>query len=128
MKRSLVATISLFALAGCSIMQSEDKPLGIKGNFKVQMRTNAKYFKDAKQYPVSGFLPDNVPFMNQSIIPAGSGILGIYKNSGFTCSIIWTTIVLPNGQTLSNAKGVALSDCYTGATINAADTINAYWN
>lgn len=125
---SAISLTLILILNSCAILSSTSKPIGITGSFKIKMRTGARYFKETKQYPVSGNLVEDVPFLNGTFIPAGSGLLGIYKNGGFSCTIVWTTIVPPNNPPLSNAAGVAISNCSTRQIIYESDIITAKWN
>ena len=91
------------------------------------MSSTAQYFDQVPEYPVSATLLNAIPYFNQTL-PAGSGLIGIYKNHGLRCKIVWTAIIPPNGSTLSNPNGVAISSCFPRETLKESDIIEASWN
>ena len=129
MRKNILASLILVALTSCALMpKSKSKPINLSGNFKVSLDQSVKFFADSAQYPLAGTVLNDVPYLNNQIIPANSGIIGTYKNSGFRCSIVWTAIILPDNSSISNSKGVALSSCNARADLSESQVITAQWN
>jgi hypothetical protein len=117
-------------LSSCTLFSttsSKDKPFNISGSFQVQMNIAVKHYQSTDQYPVSGKFVDNVTLYNQ-IIPAGSGLIGLYRNNGFSCTILWTGIIPLDSAQISNLNGVAISKCPAWGTLSESSVITAKWN
>ncbi len=128
MIKKIGALITMTAIiSACST--PVDRPINLTGSFNVRMNLSAEFDKNVKQYPVSAKLVDDVPYFNNQVIPAGSGLIGMYTNNGFfKCYITWTAIILPDNTPISSAKGVAISGCHSRAEIAESQIITAKWN
>jgi hypothetical protein len=129
MKRVLL-TITISTLLGsCTTLDenSNIRPIPLRGGFQVKLRSEAFYIKGRHEYPIAANTVESIPYFNITI-PSGSGLIGMYKNSGMRCQIIWTGIISPNIQPISNSFGVAKSDCSAWYKLETGEIINAYWN
>ena len=129
MKKVIISLFVLSLLSSCAIFNSsKSNELPISGKFMVKMDSNASYNKEISALPVSASFADATPFINNTIISKGLPLFGMYKNNGFSCTIVWTTITFSDGTTTNNTKGVAHSNCMTQAPIKEGDLIEANWN
>jgi len=128
-KKSLLIIISASAsLSACAMFTKTPKPLGISGSFNLQMDTSAAYNKEITSFPVSGHIVEQTPFINNTFLAPGLPLFGIYKNTGYSCSIIWTTLTFSDGSTMNNSNGVAKSSCYPHTPITESSIIKVTWN
>ena len=123
----VISGFAVFSLASCTMFSSDSKSLAIKGNFSVRMNVTAKHYQSTDQYPVSSKMLNDTPLFNQ-VIPVDSGLIGVYRNNGFSCTILWTGIIPLNSAPITNLNGLATSKCPARGTINESDVISAKWN
>ncbi|TXI91538.1 MAG: hypothetical protein E6Q33_10040 [Neisseriales bacterium] len=129
MKKTITTILLLPLLSSCALLSSsKSNQLPISGKFMVKMDSSASYNKEITALPISASFADATPFINNTIISKGLPLFGVYKNNGFSCTIIWTTITFSDGTTTNNTNGVAHSSCMAQAPIKEGDLIEATWN
>lgn len=129
MKKIVIILCTASILSSCALFKSsKSSQLPISGKFMVKMDSSASYNKEISAMPVSASFAEATPFINNTVIAKGLPLFGVYKNNGFSCTIIWTTITFSDGTTTNNTNGVAHSSCMSRAPLKEGDLIEASWN